>query len=273
MLHIASRDWTHRSGVQHGKAPVPLPVKVYTNLPEVELFIDGKSLGKQKTENYTVTFQVPFSRKKHFISVQAENKESDQSISMIEDALHINFTPIPANLNETNLRNLELAVNVGSNCFYTSDESQLTWLPDQPYTESSWGYIGGESKNSQTQVENTHDGPLFQTLRNEIEGYCFDVPNGVYEVEFLFTDIFRENAATVYQLGRESGVESRENIFDIVINGESVEENFSPCRESGYFHALRKRYNITNFRNKIEIRFPVRNGKSFLNGIKLRKLY
>ncbi len=64
VLHIASRDWTHRSGVQHGKAPVPLPVKVYTNLPEVELFIDGKSLGKQKTENYTVTFQVPFSRKK-----------------------------------------------------------------------------------------------------------------------------------------------------------------------------------------------------------------
>ena len=51
VLHIASRDWTHRSGVQHGKAPVPLPVKVYTNLPEVELFIDGKSLGKQKTEN------------------------------------------------------------------------------------------------------------------------------------------------------------------------------------------------------------------------------
>ena len=146
-------------------------------------------------------------------------------------------------------------------------------MPDQPYTENGWGYIGGESKSSQIQIKNTSDGPLFQTLRNGIEGYRFDVPNGVYEIEFLFTDIFRENATTVYQLGRNSDVENRENRFDIIINDQTIEESFSPCSENDYFHALRKRYNITNFRNKIEILFPVRNGKSFLNGIKLRKLY
>ena len=50
VLHIASRDWTYRSGVQQGNAPVLLPVKVYSNLPEVELFIDGKSIGKQQTK-------------------------------------------------------------------------------------------------------------------------------------------------------------------------------------------------------------------------------
>ena len=273
VLHIASRDWTHRSGVQHGKEAVILPVKVYTNLPEVELFIDGKSLGKQKTKNFAVTFEVPFCQKEHFIAAKAENRKAAQDISFVEDGIRLNFIPIPANLNETNLRDLELAINVGSNCFYTSDESNLTWLPDQPYTENGWGYIGGESKSSQIQIKNTNDGPLFQTLRNGIEGYRFDVPNGVYEIEFLFTDIFRENATTVYQLGRNSDVENRENRFDIIINDQTIEESFSPCRESDYFHALRKRYNITNFRNKIEIRFPVRNGKSFLNGIKLRKLY
>ena len=273
VLHIASRDWTHRSGVQHGKEPVILPVKIYTNLPEVELFIDGKSLGKQKTKNFAVTFEVPFCQKEHFIAAKAENRKAAQDISFVEDGIRLNFTPIPANLNETNLRDLELAINVGSNCFYTSDESNLTWLPDQPYTENGWGYIGGESKSSQIQIKNTNDGPLFQTLRNGIEGYRFDVPNGAYEIEFLFTDIFRENAATVYQLGRNSDVENRENRFDIIINDQTIEESFSPCRKSDYFHALRKRYNITNFRNKIEIRFPVRNGKSFLNGIKLRKLY
>ena len=273
VLHIASRDWTHRSGVQQGETPVILPIKVYTNLPEVELFIDGESLGRQRMENYTVVFNVPFSRKEHFISAKAENTETDGKRHVLEDGIRLGFTPIPAQLNETNLRNLELAVNVGSHCFFTSDESQLTWLPDQPYTEGSWGYIGGESRSTQTQVENTGDGPLFQTLRNDLEGYCFDVPEGVYEIEFLFTDIFRENAATAYQLGRNSDVENRENSFGIIVNGETIEEDFSPCRESGYFHAVRKRYNITNFRNKIEIRFPVRNGKSFLNGVKLRKLY
>ena len=273
VLHIASRDWTHRSGIQHGKEPVILPVKIYTNLPEVELFIDGKSLGKQKTKNFAVTFEVPFCQKEHFIAAKAENRKAVQDISFVEDGIRLNFTPIPANLNGTNLRDLELAINVGSYCFYTSDESNLTWLPDQPYTENGWGYIGGESKSSQIQIKNTNDGPLFQTLRNGIEGYRFDVPNGVYEIEFLFTDIFRENATTVYQLGRNSDVENRENRFDIIINDQTIEESFSSCRESDYFHALRKRYNITNFRNKIEIRFSVRNGKSFLNGIKLRKLY
>ncbi len=273
VLHIASRDWTHRAGVQQGEAPVMLPVKVYTNLPEVELFIDGKSLGKQKATNYTATFEVPFSRKEHFVSAKAENKEATTGIRIIEDGIRLNFTPTPMMLNETNLRGLELAVNVGSHCFYTSDESQLTWLPDQSYTEGSWGYIGGESKSSQGQIQNTNDGPLFQTLRSGIEGYRFDVPNGDYEIEFLFTDIFRENAAAVYLLDRNSGAESRENRFSIIINDVVVEEDFSPCRESDYFQALRKRYNITNFRNKIEIHFPVRNGKSLLNGIKLRKLY
>lgn len=273
VLHIASRDWTHRAGIQQGETPVMLPIKVYTNLPEVELFIDGKSLGKQKVTNYTAIFDVPFSHKEHYVSAKAENREIAGSGCIIEDGIHLSFTPVPAQLDGINLRSLELAVNVGSNCFYTSDESQLTWVPDQPYTKGSWGYVGGESKNSQTQVENTNDGPLFQTLRNDIESYCFDVPNGVYEIEFLFTDVFRENAATAYQLGRNSDVESRENCFSIIINDETVEEDFSPCRESGYFHALRKRYNITNFRNKIEIRFSTRNGKSFLNGVKLRKLY
>ena len=235
VLHIASRDWTHRSGIQHGKEPVILPVKIYTNLPEVELFIDGKSLGKQKTKNFAVTFEVPFCQKEHFIAAKAENRKAVQDISFVEDGIRLNFTPIPANLNGTNLRDLELAINVGSYCFYTSDESNLTWLPDQPYTENGWGYIGGESKSSQIQIKNTNDGPLFQTLRNGIEGYRFDVPNGVYEIEFLFTDIFRENATTVYQLGRNSDVENRENRFDIIINDQTIEESFSHSEQRSVF--------------------------------------
>ena len=70
VLHIASRDWTDRAGVQQGNAPVYLPVKIYTNLSEVELFIDGISLGKQKTENYTGTFEVPFSNRNPFLFAQ-----------------------------------------------------------------------------------------------------------------------------------------------------------------------------------------------------------
>ena len=268
VLHIASRDWIYRTGIQRGDTPVILPVKVYTNLPEVELFIDGKSIGKQRTQNHTATFGVPFSSKRPFLLAQGNYKGN-----RIQDGLNVHFTPIPANLNTANLHNLELAVNVGSNCFFTSDDSQLTWIPDQPYTEGSWGYIGGKEQGTQTEIINTTDGPLFQTLRNDIKGYRFDVPKGIYEIEFLFTDIFRENAGIAYQLDRDGQQENRENSFSIYANGKLLEENLSPCHESGYFHALRKRYNITNDRDNIDIRFYSTSGKSFLNGIKLRKIY
>lgn len=268
VLHIASRDWTHRSGVQQGNTPVLLPVKVYSNLPEVELFIDGESIGKQQTKNYTATFEVPFSNKEPLLLAQGNYQGT-----MVQDGLRVNFRPVPARLNATNLKNLELAINVGSRCFFTSDESQLTWLPDQPYTPGSWGYIGGEEQDTKTEIHNTADGPLFQTLRNGIEGYRFDVPKGVYEIELLFTDIFHQNSSAAYLLGRDGAQENHESAFGISVNGSPVEESLSPCKESGYFHALRKKYIVNNEADSLEIRFQAISGKCFLNGIKLRNIY
>lgn len=198
VLHIASRDWIYRTGIQQGDSSVLLPVKIYTNLPEVELSIDGKSLGRQQVDNYTAIFKAPFSSKEPLLLVQGNYQGTT-----VQDGIKVHFTPIPTNLNSTGLKDLELAVNVGSQCFYTSDESRLTWLPDQPYTKGSWGYIGGKELSTQTEIRRTADGPLFQTLRNGIEGYRFDVPRGVYEVELLFTDIFLQNEGIAYQLGRE----------------------------------------------------------------------
>lgn len=268
VLRIASRDWIYRSGVQQGDAPVLLPVKIYTNLDEVELFVDGKSLGKQKTKNYTATFEAPFSNKEPFLFAQGYYRRTT-----VQDGVKLHFTPVPAQLNADNLEGLELAVNVGSQCFFTSDESQLTWVPDQPYKAGSWGYINGQAMDTKTQIHNTADGPLFQTLRKDIEGYRFDVPQGVYEVELLFTDIFRQNASAAYLLERNGQQENRENAFSISANEKVLEESLSPCKESGYFHAVRKKYCITNEQDHIELRFGANGGTCFLNGIKLRKVY
>ncbi|TGY09692.1 glycoside hydrolase family 2 TIM barrel-domain containing protein [Bacteroides muris (ex Afrizal et al. 2022)] len=265
VLHIASRDWTRRSGVQQEGKPVMLPVKVYSNCPEVELFIDGTSVGKKKTENFTALFEVPFLRKEPFLSAHATYQGKP-----VTDGLRVGFTPIPDRLDKTNLNGLELAVNVGSHCFFTSDESHLTWVPDQPYTPGSWGHLGGKEAGTQTEIGLTTDGPLFQTLRNGLEGYRFDVPQGVYEVELLFTDIYRRNSSTAYLLGRERQQENRENAFRITINGKTVEDALSPCRTSGYFRALRKKYIVDNDTDHLEIKFHARSGNSFLNGIKIR---
>lgn len=276
VLHIASRDWTQRSGVQQGDAPVMLPVKVYSNLPEVELFIDGQSLGKQKTENCTATFRVPFRSRRPFLLAQADYRGT-----AVQDGLTVDFRPVPHSLREAfssaphSSRSTapELAVNVGSRCFFTSHESGLTWVPDRPYEPGGWGYIGGKEENTQTEIHLTADGPLFQSLRSSLQGYRFDVPRGIYEVELLFTDVFRHSESAAYLLGRNGGEGNGENVFSISVNGQTVEENFSPCRESGYFRALRRRYIVNCETDHIEIRFPSLSGKSFLSGIKLRALF
>lgn len=276
VLHIATRDWTRRSGVQQGDAPVTLPVKVYSNLPEVELFIDGQSVGRQKTENCTATFQVPFRGSRPFLLAQADYRGTT-----VQDGLTVDFRPVPHSLREalgtardsSRSWTPELAVNVGSRCFFTSDESGLTWVPDRPYEPGGWGYIGGKEESTQTEIHLTADGPLFQSLRSSLRGYRFDVLPGTYEVELLFTDIFRRSESAAYLLGRNGGEDNGENVFSISVNGRTVEENFAPCRESGCFRALRRRYIVNCETDHIEIGFQALSGRCFLSGIKLRVLF
>jgi Beta-galactosidase/beta-glucuronidase len=270
VLHIASRDWTKRAGIQTGNNPVIQPVKVYTNLSEVELWLNGKSLGIKKSENCTAIFNVPFTEG---INVLRANDARNQQI---EDAINIQFTTIPEILTKENMSKLELAINVGSNCFFSSDESELTWLPDRLYKKGSWGYVentDSKEAGTQTEIQNTLDNPLFQTLRINPGSYRFDVPNGEYEVELLFADIFNTRENLVYQLGQPVAESSKGNAFSIFANTIQLENSFIPGEEVGYFQAIRKKYIIAVADNNgLHIRFETNNGKSFLNGLKIRRL-
>ena len=70
----------------------------------------------------------------------------------------------------------------------------------------SYGYIGGKAVQTQTEIQQTDDCPLYQTMREQLEGYRFDVPAGTYELELLMTDIHQRQQASAYLLGREDGV-------------------------------------------------------------------
>ncbi len=270
VLYIASRDWTKRTGVQERVSPVVQPVKLYTNLPEAELFIDGRSLGKKKSENCVIVFDVPFQAGTHFLRAVGIHEGK-----AVEDGLPVQFTAIPSRLTVQNLQGLELAINVGSNCFFTSDESHLTWIPDRRYEPGGWGYIANEKSKqtgTQTEIKDTPDNPLFQTLHSDLEGYRFDVPQGEYEVELLLADVFQTSEKLPYQLGKEGESISLGNAFHIYINGQKVEEACCIGEEVGYFQAVRKRYHTSVKNEGLQIRLETLNGKSFLNGIKLRKL-
>jgi beta-galactosidase len=270
VLHLASRDWSDRTGIQENDEAVIQPVKIYTNLDEVELFINGQSLGVKTSQNRTVVYQVPFSDGQHFLRVAGTYQGR-----YVEDGHAVRFSAIPSVLDANNMEGLELAINVGSNSFFTSAESQLTWLPDQAYQPGGWGYLTREATQADgttSQIHLTTDNPLYQSLLKDLSGYRFDVPEGLYEVELLFADIYGESSNLAYLLSDKEGEKTTTAVFKISMNGEEVEEGFSPSQLAGPFTAIKKRYIVEVENEGLKIEFEPVNNSPFLNGIKIRKL-
>lgn len=151
VIRIASRDWEMRTG----EINKPQSIKIYSNMPEVELFINGQSIGCQKIANCHTVFNVILPE-----GISVLMAQGIKNGKTVQDAMTIQFKSLP-NIAEGD----ELAINVGSNCYFTSDISNLTWLPDQPYTAGGWGYIGGKAHSTTSEIYNTLDGPIYQTWR------------------------------------------------------------------------------------------------------------
>jgi beta-galactosidase len=268
VLHIASQDWKNRTDVSTDGKPVIQPVKIYSNLPEVELFMNGTSLGKKKVENHKAVWNGTFTDGQHYLSVKGEHNGQT-----IETGIEITFTSIPDKLTNENFYNKELAINCGSDAFYTSSESNLTWLPDREYTSGSWGYIGGEVQSTQTQIMGTNDNPLLQTMRTFPGKYRFDVPEGEYEVELLLADIFHSGTSIAHALGSDKQNNNSDNVFDVIINNRTVDPDINLNNTVGNFYGIRKKYIVkVESEKNILVEIRARLGKTFVNGIKLRKL-
>lgn len=259
VLRIASRDWK----VRVGKEGETQQIKLYSNLPEVELFVNGESAGKQATDNCHAVFNVVLP-----VGTSVLTAQGVYGNKPVEDVMTIDFRPLP-DLSEGD----ELAINVGSNCFFTSTLSNLTWLPDRPYVPGSWGYVSGEARSITSEIVNTVDVPLYQTRREGEFTYKIDAPDGNYEVELLMADVTRPAAQLANLLGKNKSEETAgETRFNIVICGRQVETNFSPADGGRYRTAFKRRYIVCNEEGCINIALEAVKGKPFISGIKVRKL-
>lgn len=259
VLRIASRDWK----VRVGKEGETQQIKLYSNLPEVELFVNGESAGKQVTDNCHAVFNVVLP-----VGTSVLTAQGVYGNKPVEDVMTIDFRPLP-DLSEGD----ELAINVGSNCFFTSALSNLTWLPDRPYVPGSWGYVSGEARSTTSEIVNTVDVPLYQTRREGEFTYKIDAPDGNYEVELLMADVTRPAAQLANLLGKNKSEETAgETHFNIVICGRQVETNFSPADGGRYRTAFKRRYIVCNEEGCITIALEAVKGKPFISGIKVRKL-
>ena len=259
VLRIASRDWK----VRVGKEGETQQIKLYSNLLEVELFVNGESAGKQATDNCHAVFNVVLP-----VGTSVLTAQGVYGNKPVEDVMTIDFRPLP-DLSEGD----ELAINVGSNCFFTSALSNLTWLPDRPYVPGSWGYVSGEARSTTSEIVNTVDVPLYQTRREGEFTYKIDAPDGNYEVELLMADVTRPAAQLANLLGKNKSEETAgETRFNIVICGRQVETNFSPADGGRYRIAFKRRYIVCNEEGCITIALEAVKGKPFISGIKVRKL-
>lgn len=263
VVHIAVRD---RDEIV-AEADAEIPIKVYSNCEDVELFVDGVSQGVRPTENCNVVFEVRLTP--GVSSLTAVGKRKGETAV---DVAHVKSSLTP-DLNAGE----RLLINIGSNCDYTAPLSGMTWLADREYTPGGWGYVGGKTRSTISEIFNTSDDPLFQAMSEDIDEYRIDAPAGKYEIELLFTDINKAGDNSPYLLGRDSeGTDDKPDAnamrMDVEINNKIVDKDFTPSEVAGFQNAIRRKYMISTDSDGIVVRLVPKSGRSLLSGITLRKL-
>ena len=125
-----------------------------------------------------------------------------------------------------------LCINLGQeHCYFIDPQLQEIWIPDKPYTKGSWGYMDGKPFNSWpgsshdgvrygvgADIKNTFLEPLFQTFLIGTTCYRLDVPDGVYEIGFYFTEPFsKDERKNIVRTGVSA---EGQRVFDVSVNGE-----------------------------------------------------
>ncbi|WP_298495947.1 glycoside hydrolase family 2 TIM barrel-domain containing protein [uncultured Algibacter sp.] len=264
-LAIASKSWNKRSGIEdnEGANVATQPITVVGNSDEVELILNGKSLGKQYFDFSTAIFNVPFQQGQNLIEVISE-----KGGETLKDFALIEFTLQPKNLNSKTNPFKEVAINVGSYCFFIESHNvDYLWMPDKAYEKGGYGYVGGDFLRFKSKrrnnigvdvsIKGTENDPIYQTQRLGIDAYKFDAPNGTYELSLLLAELNTKD----------------DNVMDIIVNGKTLWSNINLKKEYGNDRGVSKRFLITIEDDKgVTVEFKARKGKTRLSGIKLRRV-
>ena len=247
VLHLAANDWKYRSGTPKQT------IDVYSNLPDVELFHNGVSLGKKAVgENKKATWEIVLKDGKNSFTAQGSKERN-----LLSDSAEIYFADTTKPF-DNSFR--EIAVNVGSNADFV-DESNTVWTSDQAYQTSGWGFVGNDAKAISTgrNVFGSLDDPLFQTMSEGLTAYKFDVPDGDYEIELRFVE--------------PKFKESRQRVFDVGINRQKVLENLDLVKENGLLQSFTRKFRVAAQNKRgIAIEFAAVKEKPVLSGVRITKV-
>lgn len=267
-LSIGNRMWINRSGADDGQGRCVQPVPVFTNQPSVTLTVNGRKAGTKRPERGVAFFDIPF--------MEGENRLVAKA-GGLTDAVTVDFRLAQA----TPAKFSELNVMLGSPRYFDDREAGLAWIPEQPYTPGSWGYVGGKALRrsktgwlgSDAAILGTQNDPLFQTQRVGIESFRADVPDGRYSVYLYWAelDAAEQREALAYNLGADGAQQQYTGRrFDVSVNGRKVIENFSIADQAGFARAMVRKVDVVVHDGRgITVDFGRIEGDPVLNAIRI----
>lgn len=281
IIKFGQNEWKIRGGVSdENNDYCKQPVNVYSNGKSVQL-IHNDVVYNAEVNNNIAKFMVPF--------VNGKNKleaKSNIDSKTFTDIMDIDFRLIPNKFSEFKHDFYELNVLLGSKRIYEDRIKSQVWIPEQEYTNGSWGYVGGNPyrpktrhgslPSSELDIIDTEDDPIYQTQRVGIEKFKLDVKNGKYVVSLYWAELESdiEHEKLVYNLGNDKVSESvSDRIFNVLINNNYREKNFNLKNQFGAEKAISKKYEVivTNGEG-ISIDFESVEGAPVLNALRIRKI-
>ena len=120
-------------------------------------------------------------------------------------------------------------------------------------------------------IKNTFLEPLFQTFLIGTTCYRLDVPDGVYEIGFYFTEPFsKDERKNIVRTGVSA---EGQRVFDVSVNGEKLIESLNLADSYGEQTAVVKTL-VVNVRNHegLEILLSPQKGQGVISGLKVKKI-
>lgn len=277
---IGTKTWGQRSMIEDvaGSGVATMPVNVYSNQDEIELFHNGESIGIKKLDSVIAVFDVPFADGVN--KLRAVNKAS----GYCEDFSEIRINVLPLKLD--NFPEGGISVNVGDKRFVYDDKFDHAWMFEKEYTEGSWGHIGGkpyvrpakrvqQPYGAKQTIKGTPNDPIYQSQLVGVEQYRFDVPAGVYEVKLHFAELEGTNVKHLpYDLADESEEvkEITNRTFSVLINEKTVLDKMDILEQYGEFRAVKIKSEVSVKKGEpLLIDFKKIVGEPVLNAIELYK--
>ncbi|MDB4923070.1 glycoside hydrolase family 2 TIM barrel-domain containing protein [Mucilaginibacter sp.] len=277
VLSIATRNNLQRTGVENadGQGKSTQPVTVYTNLNPTIFKLNGRVIGLKQAKDKQVVFDVPFVQGSNLLEATDGKGHTDRAT--------VHFEVIPVKLNSKMFN--DLAVNVGSFQSFFEPNTHVLWIPDQPYKNGGWGYIGGAPYTKidrqlkvgvSGNILGTTSNPLFQTFNEGIGAYRFDVPNGSYTITLCFmeynTKMQANDSLYTFSGAAEQTGRGDTRQFNVAINGLNVIDGLNLAHDYGSLRAVTFEVKTAaRDNNGIEVKFSPVRGKAILSGIRVTR--